>query len=571
MFPLKTFPFLSFFVFAVSSSSAIAGGSKEPEPARHGMVVSAHYLASQVGVEILKKGGNAIDAAIATGFALAVVYPSAGNIGGGGFIVAHMNDGTVTSFDFREKAPARASDKMFVDANNRYINDLNHEGYLSVGVPGTVAGFFSAHEKLGKLPMSELLSPAIDLAEKGFLVSWALHEGLREIDSTLRLYPASAKAFLKDAKSVYEPGDTLRQPDLARTLKRIRESGRDGFYRGETARLIAADMKKHGGLITEADMATYAVSERKPVHGTYRGYDVYSMPPPSSGGIALIEMLNILEGFDLDEAGFNSALYLHLLAEAMRRGFADRARYVGDPDFNPDMPTSKLISKDYAAMLRQSILVNKASPSDPVWFNDVVESPQTTHYSVIDASGNAVAVTFTLEYSFGSRIVADGLGFFYNNEMGDFNPWPGHTDSLGFIGTHPNLISAGKRMLSSMTPTIVSKNGKPFLLVGSPGGRTIINTVLQVVLNVIDFKMDIGEAIAAPRMHHQWLPNRMRIEQYGTTKDSERLLEAMGHHVRIQESTRGQGSAMGIVVDPETGLRYGSSDPRQNDAAVASY
>ena len=548
-----------------------AGESKYPERAKHGMVVSSHYLASQVGAEMMKKGGNAIDAAIATGFALAVTHPSAGNIGGGGFMVVHLNDGRVTAFDFREKAPAAAHERMYLDANGNYIRDLNHEGYLAVGVPGTVAGFSLAHEKLGSKPMAELIAPAIQLAEKGFPLSWDLAEDFRDLAPEFKRYPASVKAFLKRDTAFYEPGEIWRQPDLAKTLRRIQKNGREGFYKGETARLLAADMRQNGGLITEDDLANYQAKERQPIHGTYRGYDVYSMCPPSSGGTAVVEMLNILEGFNLREYGHSSAQHIHLLAESMRRAFADRARYLGDPDFNPDLPITKLTSKSYAEQLRRGISLNRVSPSDPATLSEAYESTETTHYSVVDPAGNAVVVTYTLENSYGSRIVAAGTGFLLNNEMGDFNPWPGHTDSTGMIGTPPNLVKPGKRMLSSMTPTIVAKNGKPYLLVGSPGGRTIINTVLQVVVNVIDFDMDIADAIAAPRIHHQWLPNVLRIEKYGTTKDTQRLLEMMGHRVQFGYSSRGQGSAMGIVINPKTGLRLGAADPRAPDGAAVGF
>jgi gamma-glutamyltranspeptidase/glutathione hydrolase len=551
--------------------NSTAGASKYPERAKHGMVVSSHYLASQAGVEVMKKGGNAVDAAIATGFALAVTHPSAGNIGGGGFMIVHGNDGRVTAFDFREKAPAAAHERMYLDANGQYIKNLNHDGYLAIGVPGTVAGFFLAHEKLGSKPMAELMAPAISLAEKGFPLSWDLHDDFKDLASTFKKYPGSAKVFFKRDTALYEPGEIWRQPDLAKTLRRIQKNGRDGFYKGETARLLAADMRKNGGLITEDDLANYQAKERPPIHGVYRGYDVYSMCPPSSGGTALVEMLNILEGFNLREYGHSSAQHIHLMAEAMRRAFADRARYLGDPDFNPDLPIAKLISKSYAEQLRRSISLNRVSPSDAAAMSEAYESTETTHYSVVDPAGNAVVVTYTLEEGYGSKIVAEGTGFLLNNEMGDFNPQPGRTDSTGMIGTDPNLVKPGKRMLSSMTPTIVAKNGKPYLLIGSPGGRTIINTVLQVIVNVIDFEMDIAEAITAPRIHHQWLPNVLRIEKYGTTKDTQRLLEMMGHRVQFTYSTRGQGSAMGIMIDPQTGLRLGAADPRAPDGAAVGF
>lgn len=558
-------------IFFTLSSPIFAGASSPPVRAKHGMVVSSHFLASQAGVKVLQNGGNAIDAAIATGFALAVTLPSAGNIGGGGFMIVHTKDGKVRAFDFREKAPAAAHARMYLDANGEYTAPTNHEGYLAVGVPGTVAGFFLAHEKLGRKPMRELIAPAIELAEKGFAVTWGLHDDFKFLAEEFRKYSASAQVFLKKGAEPYEPGDIWKQPDLAKSLKRIQQNGRDGFYKGETARLLAAAMKKHGGLITEQDLADYEAKERAPIHGTYRGYDIYSMCPPSSGGTAVVEMLNILEGFDLKSYGFGSAQHVHLLAEAMRRAFADRARHLGDPDFNPDMPIAKLTSKEYAAQLRRSISLNRVSASDPVQFNEAHESSETTHYSVVDAEGNAVVVTYTLEDWYGSKIVAEGLGFLLNNEMGDFNPQPGRTDSTGLIGTKPNVVAPGKRMLSSMTPTIVAKDGKPYLLTGSPGGRTIINTVLQTIVNVIDFNMDVSEAIAAPRVHHQWLPNRLTIEKFGVSPETQRLLEMFGHNVRLSGSSRSQGRAMGIMIDPATGLREGAADPRSDDGAAVGY
>lgn len=545
-----------------------SGGAKTPERAKHGMVVSSHFLASAVGVEVLKKGGNAVDAAVATGLALAVVHPAAGNIGGGGFMIVHTAKGEVAAFDFREKAPLAARETMYLDSNGNYIDDLDHEGYLSIGVPGTVAGFDLALKRFGTRSWKDLAAPAVELAQNGFPLSWDMADDFAGLAKDFRKYPASSRVFLKKDSAFFGPGEVWKQPDLAQTLLRIQRNGRDGFYKGETARKIAEDMKKNGGLVSEADLGAYEAKERKPIHGTYRGYDVFSMCPPSSGGTALIEMLNILEAFDLKSYGHNSALYLHLLTEAMRRAYADRARHLGDPDFNPDLPVRKLTSKEYAAEIRRSISLNRKSVSDPVAFNDAYESTETTHYSVVDAEGNAVVVTYTLEYGYGSRIVAAGLGFLYNNEMGDFNPLPGRTDTTGLIGTKPNRVAPGKRMLSSMTPTIVAKDGKPFVLIGSPGGRTIINTVLQVLLNVIDFKMNISRAVSASRMHHQWLPDVLRIEEYGTTLDSQRLLEMMGHRIRMAGQ---QGSAMGIMIDPATGLRMGAPDPRAPDGGAAGY
>jgi gamma-glutamyltranspeptidase/glutathione hydrolase len=546
------------------------GAAGHPVRARKGMVVSSHQLASQVGVDILKKGGNAVDAAIAVGFALAVTHPGAGNIGGGGFLIARMASGEVRTFNFREKAPAAAHPRMFLNEKGEYDEEKHHNSWLSVGVPGTVAGFALAHEKLGKLPLGELIAPAIKLAEGGFPLSWKMAEDFRDAAPRFRKYPASAAQFLK-GEGFYEPDEIWKQPDLARTLRRIAEQGRDGFYKGETARLLAAAMKENGGMITEADMAAYQAQELPPLRGTYRGYEILAMRPPSSGGTALIEMLNILEGYDLRDTGYGSAAHLHLMTEAMRRAFADRARWLGDPDFNPDLPVERLTSKEHAAKLRASISPTHASLSDAVRFSEAFESDETTHYSVMDAEGNAVVVTYTIEAWFGTKIVAPGTGFLLNNEMGDFNPVPGLTDETGKIGTEANLAAPGKRMLSSMTPAIVVKDGKPLLLIGSPGGRTIINTVVQVVVNLLDFRMDVAEAIAAPRIHHQWLPDRLNIERRGASPETLERLRSMGHDVRVSGSSRSQGRAMGIYLDPKTGVRMGASDPRDADGAAIGY
>ncbi len=555
------------FPFILSAQSG-----RTPTPAKHGMVTSSHYLASEVGQQVLRNGGNAVDAAVATAFALAVTLPSAGNIGGGGFLVYHGADGTVTTFNFRERAPLAASAKMYLDADGNIKNNSNHEGPLSVGVPGTVAGLWQAHQKLGSKPWSELVQPSVELAENGWPSTWDMQGILKYYQQrTEPMYDAAKKAFLKNGKDLYEPGELWKQPDLAATLKRIQKDGKKGFYEGKTAKLIADFMKKYGGLITEEDLAKYEAVEQPAVHGTYRGYDVYAMSPPSSGGVALVEMLHILEGYNLKEIGHNSALYLHLLTEAMRRAYADRAQHLGDPAFNPDMPIERLTSKAYADKLRATIDWFKASPSDSSKFNAALlgyESPETTHFSVVDAEGNAVSLTYTLEYGYGSRLVVEGAGFLLNNEMGDFNPIPGKTTRTGLIGTDPNLVAPGKRMLSSMTPTIVAKDGKPVLVIGSPGGRTIINTVLQVVLNVIDHGMNVAQAVEAPRIHHQWLPDMTSFERWGISPDTRKLYEMMGHPVReIGE----QGSAMGIFIDPKTGLIYGAADSRAFDGKAVGH
>jgi gamma-glutamyltranspeptidase / glutathione hydrolase len=529
-----------------------------------GMVVSASSIASGVGRNVLAAGGNAIDAAIATGFALAVTYPTAGNIGGGGFMVIRFPDGRATTIDFREKAPAAASPTMFTDSTGAYSSRIHHNSYKAVGVPGTVAGFDYAHKKYGKSAWARLVEPAEKLAGNGFAVPTGLAASLTGARTRLSAYPASIAAYYKGGQP-YVAGDTLVLDDLARTLGRIRDLRRDGFYKGTTAHLIVADMKKHGGLITEADLAAYQPVERQPVRGTFKGYDIIAMAPPSSGGTAMIEMFNILEGFDLKAAGHNSPQYLHLLAESMRRAFRDRAIHLGDPDFTTP-PVARLTSKSYATELRKTIDTAKASPSSPADVNVGAESDQTTHYSVVDKDGLAVSVTYTLEAGYGLGAVAEGAGFLWNNEMGDFNGKPGLTDSTGLIGTAPNIAQPGKRMLSSMTPTIVAKDGKLVAVVGSPGGRTIINTVMQVVLNLIAFDMPVADAVNAPRIHHQWLPNTLTVERSGIPQATVDALTAMGHTVRLGGQ---QGTAHSIAVDPKTGKRYGAPDPRDRDAGAA--
>lgn len=559
--------FICLLLICSLAQSTFAQSGRIASRAEKGMVVTSHYLASEVGNEILQQGGNAIDASVATAFALAVTLPSAGNIGGGGFIVYHGNDGEQTTFNFREKAPLAATRDMFLGEDGKIKANSNHEGILSVGVPGTVAGLYKAHQKMGKLPWEDLVAPAIKLAENGFPSTHYMNSFLEWVKDHKdeELYKATAEAFLKDGQKIYKQGELFQQPDLAKTLKRIQQHGADGFYKGETAQLIENVMKKHGGLITKEDLARYEAEELKPVTGTYRGYNIVSMPPPSSGGVTLIEMLNILEGFDIKEMGHNSAEYLHVLTEAMRRGYADRAQHLGDPNFNPQMPVEKLTSKEYAAKLRETINPEKASVSDSANFSTAhlrYESPQTTHISVVDQEGNAVSMTYTLEHSYGSKITVDGAGFLLNNEMGDFNPIPEHTDTKGFVGTDPNLVAPEKRMLSSMTPTIVAKDGKPLLVIGSPGGRTIINTVFQVIINVLDHEMNIARAIEAPRIHHQWLPDITSFERYGISPDTKVLYEAMGHEVKYITN---QGQAMGIFIDAEEGIYYGAADSRSYD------
>jgi gamma-glutamyltranspeptidase / glutathione hydrolase len=546
--------------------SAGRAGQADVE-SQHGMVVSASAIASQAGRDVLAKGGNAVDAAIATGFALAVTYPTAGNIGGGGFMVIRMPDGRATTIDFREKAPAAATPEMFTDSTGAYSARIHHRSHYAVGVPGTVAGFSLAHEKYGKLDWKALVDPAVKLSGDGFDVPTGLAASLSgSLKRSFAAYPASIAEYSKNG-TAYAAGERLRLPDLSRTLTRIRDSGRDGFYHGETARLIAAEMRRGGGLITEADLAAYTAKERAPIVGKYRGYDIISMPPPSSGGVTMVEILNILEGFDLKAAGHNSTEYVHLVAEAMRRGFLDRARYLGDPDF-VTAPIDRLDSKSYAAGLRKTISRDRATPSASAQIAEAHESPETTHFSVVDAGGMAVSVTYTLEAGYGLGAVVAGAGFLLNNQMGDFNGKPGLTDSTGLIGTPANLARPGKRMLSSMSPAIIAKDGKLVAVVGSPGGRTIINTVLEVVLNVVDFGMTIQEAVTAPRFHHQWLPDVISVEKDGLPPATVKALEAMGHAVKVGGT---QGTAHCIMIDAKTGMRIAGVDPRDKDAGAAGY
>ncbi len=508
-----------------------------------------------------------MDAAVATGFALAVTYPVAGNIGGGGFMVIRFPDGRATTIDFREMAPQAATPTMFTDSTGAYSERIHHDSHRSVGVPGTVAGFELAHTKYGKAKWSRLVAPAVRLAGDGFVVPAGLAQSLsRAIDESFKEYPASIAAYSKGGHP-YAAGETIRQPDLAKSLSRIRDRGRDGFYKGMTARLLADDMRKSGGLITEADLARYEAKERAPVRGTYRGYEIISMPPPSSGGVALVEMLNILEGYPLEAAGHDSPRYVHLVTEAMRRAFIDRAKYLGDPDV-AKVPVQMLTDKLYGDEQRHTIMPGRASKSAPTDLAQRHESDQTTHYSVVDADGMAVSVTYTLENGYGLGAVVPGAGFLLNNEMGDFNGKPGVTDSTGLIGTEANVAMPGKRMLSSMTPTIVARQGKLVAVVGSPGGRTIINTVLQVILNQVDFKMGIRDAVDAKRFHHQWLPDQLLVEKDGLPPATVDSLALMGHPITW---TGGMGTAHSIRVDPVTGARQGAADQRDKDAGAAGY
>ena len=557
-------PFAPVVALLLTTLTLSLSAGNTPHRAAGGMVVSQNDIASEVGWQVIKSGGNAIDGAVATALALAVTHPTAGNIGGGGFIVYRGADGVATTFDFREMAPAGSSPTMWMK-DGKYDYDIHHNTHRSVGVPGTVAGLYLAHQKLGSKPWKDLVAPAVALARDGFEISDGLAGSLARMIPEFKKYPASLAQFSKNGEP-YKAGETLKQPDLARTLQRIADQGPKGFYDGETAELIEKEMKAHEGLITRDDLKKYTAKERAPVKGTYRGYEIIGMPPPSSGGIGVVEMLNVLEGFDLKANGYGAAQNIHLITESMRRAFADRAQHLGDPDFSSGIPVAQLISKDYATQVRKTINPNKASVSTPTTFTWPTESQETTHLSVVDAKRNAVSMTYTLEYGYGSRIVVPGAGFLLNNELGDFNSAPEMTDDRGNIGTKANLALPGKRPLSSMAPTIVAKDGKLFMVTGSPGGRTIINTVLMTILNVVDFGMNAQEAVDAGRLHHQWLPDRLSIERFGFSADTIAKLKAMGHQI---VEGGGQGVAEVIVVNDKDGMLEGGLDGRAPDGGAA--
>lgn len=543
---------------------------------RNGMVVSVDKFASQVGIDILKKGGNAVDAAVAVGFALAVTFPAAGNIGGGGFMILRFPEtGESVAVDFREMAPGLATPDMYLDDNGEIERSKSVVGHLAVGIPGTVKGFDLALRTYGRLTWKEVIEPAIRLANEGFV----LEEGRASSFNSLKR-SASANRRSEDSKSDaefikvfskpdgtdFEEGDIFVQKELAESLKQIAEDGPDAFYKGKIADLIAKDMEKHGGLITNEDLANYKAHIRKPLKGNYRGFEIVSMPSPSSGGTVLIEMLNVLEGFELGTMKRYAPQTLHLIAEAMKLAFLDRARHLGDGDF-VKLPVERLISKEYADSVRKKIRLEQAVPSEELG-EDILtleKGSDTTHYSVIDKDGLAVATTYTLNNGFGARVVAEGTGILLNDEMDDFNSKPGYTNDRGSIGTDANLIKPYKRMLSSMTPTILVKDGKTFMITGSPGGRTIINTVLNVIINVIDFNMTIQDAVAAARMDHEWMPDRLSIEEFVVSKRLKRALEAMGHTLR---TIGRQGDAHSILIDPESGLFIGAADQRSQGSAI---
>lgn len=540
----------------------------EPVRGPRGMVATSNEIATRIGVDILKNGGNAVDAAVAVGFALAVTHPTAGNIGGGGFMLIRMDDGRYAAIDYREAAPAAATRDMYVNEAGEVIPGSSTIGHRAAGIPGTVAGLALALEKFGSMSWPEVIEPARKIAAEGFAVPQALADDLREA-SVLAQFPESRRIFLNDGKYFTE-GDRLQQPDLAETLARLKEHGPGEFYKGRTAQFIVDEMKTGGGLITLQDLQSYRPVIREPLRGTYRGHEIITMPPPSSGGVALIEMLNMLERHDVPSLGHNSSAKYHLLIEVMRRAYADRAEFMGDPDF-VKIPVRELVSKEYAARVATSIDLDRATPSSEFKHGDPIpyESPQTTHFSIVDAAGNAVANTYTLNTDYGSGVTVRGAGFLLNNEMDDFTSKPGVPNAYGLIQGERNAIAPGKRPLSSMTPTIVLKDGKLFLVVGTPGGSTIINTVLQVIVNVIDHDMNIRQAIQAPRIHHQWLPDRVDWEPSCFSENVQAALEKMGHKLASKE--RSLGDAQGIMIDLSTRTRRGASDSRRRLGAAIGY
>jgi gamma-glutamyltranspeptidase/glutathione hydrolase len=547
--------------------------SREPVRARHGIVASTNAIASRVGVDVLKRGGNAIDAAIAVAFALAVTHPAAGNLGGGGFLMIRLKDGRTTAIDYREMAPAAATRNVYLDENGKLIEGEGGSlvGYRAAGVPGTVRGMELALKKYGsgKLTWAQLVEPARRLAADGFTVNYTLARGLRGSKDYLSQYPETKRIYLNGGK-FYDEGELFRQPDLAATFARLQRFGPNEFYEGQTAQLIVTDMKRHNGLITIPDMRGYVAKEREPLRGTYRGYEIISMPPPSSGGAVLLEMLNILEGYDLRKMDSASSDRYHLMTEAMRRAFADRAEYMGDSDF-VKVPLDGLIDKAYASKLRNTINPERASSSEQVRAGKPAgyESDETTHFTVVDAEGNAVANTYTLNNSYGSAAVAKGTGVILNDEMDDFAAKPGTPNLYGLIQGERNAVAPHKRPLSAMTPTFVlRKDGSLWFTVGSPGGPTIINTVLGVITNVIDYDMNIQQAIDAPRIHHQWLPDELVFEPYGLSGDTQNVLLARGHKLA---KPRYLGDAEGIMIEEKTGMRLGATDPRRSDGLAVGY
>lgn len=561
--------FISLLLLGVSVLTAtpiIEGERFVPPEGLRGMVVSSNSLVTDAALRVLKKGGNAIDAAISAGFVLAVAQPRSGNIGGGGFmLISNDKTGKIEAIDYREKAPKAAYANMFLDKDGNVDNKLARFSYKSSGVPGTVAGFALALKRYGTISLKEALAPAIKLAREGFVVTPRFAKGIRVAEKRLRAHKSTEKVFFKKDGSFYKVGDIFRQPELADTLERIAKNGASEFYTGKTARLIAAAMKKGGGLITLEDLKSYAPAIRRPVHGTYRGYDIYSMPPPSSGGVHVIEILNMIEPYDIGRLGLNSAATMHIVVEAMKRAYADRAKYLGDSDF-VKVPVSTLISKAYAKS-RMRDVGKRATSAKKIYAGKIsgYESNETTHFSIVDRYGNAVSNTYTINFSYGSGIVVEGAGFLLNNEMDDFSAKPGSPNGYGLIGGAANKIEPNKRMLSSMSPTIVKKDGKNFLVTGSPGGARIITTTLQVISNIIDHNLNVLAAVAAPRFHHQWLPDEVRIEQ-GFSKDTLEKLQSLGYKT-VQKPA--MGAIESIMI--QNGIFYGGADPRRSTSSAKGY
>ncbi len=546
------------------AQQAILEGERfHPQESARGMVATSHFLASQVAQDVLANGGNAVDAAVVAGFALAVTQPRSGNIGGGGFmLISDENSDEVVAIDYRETAPAAAFETMFQDENGDAVPQRSRFTHLAAGVPGTVAGLALALEQYGTMSLADALEPAIRLAEEGFAVPPRFVQGLQDTRERFEAWDASMAKFFKADGSAYEVNDIFRQPDLANTLKRIAAQGAREFYEGETAELIVAEMQRHDGLISLEDMANYEPAIREPSHGTYRGHDIYAMSPPSSGGVHIVQILNILEEYPISELGFGSAESMHLMAEAMKRAYADRSEFLGDTDF-VDVPLAGLTSEAYAAELRSQI-GDRATPSSEIAPGNPFdyESNETTHFSIADGNGLAVSNTYTINFSYGSGIVVDGAGFLLNNEMDDFSAKPGVPNAYGLIGGEANKVEPGKRMLSSMTPTIVKRDGKNFLITGSPGGSRIITTTLQVLMNVIDHDMNIQSAVSAPRMHHQWLPDEIRVEA-GFSPDTLELLRERGHTISLEPA---MGAAQSITI--RDGMFYGGADPRRSTSSA---
>ncbi|MDO6825546.1 gamma-glutamyltransferase [Marinobacter sp. 1_MG-2023] len=552
----------------VFSQAILEGERFHPASAHNGMVATSHTLATEVALKVLKDGGNAVDAAVTAGFALAVTQPRSGNIGGGGFMLISKGDGSAPeAIDYREKAPSAATETMYQDESGNVIQNRSRFTHLAAGVPGTVAGLAMALERHGTLSLKQALAPAIELAREGFIVPQRFSEGLEQARERLQRWPATQATFYKKDGSAWKAGERFRQPELATTLQRIADEGVKGFYQGESAQLIVEEMERHGGLITRQDLIDYQPIVRAPVHGNYRGYDIYSMSPPSSGGAHIVQILNILEGFPIRELGHNSADTIHYMAEAMKLAYADRSEYLGDTDY-VDVPLKGLTSKSYAEQLRQGIKQDKARPASDIRPGQPpgYESPETTHFSVVDKWGNAVSNTYTINFSYGSGITVEGAGFLLNNEMDDFSAKPGVPNAYGLIGGEANKVEPGKRMLSSMSPTIVRKDNRNFLVTGSPGGSRIITTTLQVIMNVIDHDMNIQTAVNAPRIHHQWLPDQIRIEQ-GVSTDTVRLLEGRGHKVVTNSA---MGAIQSIMIG-EDGTLYGGADPRRSTSSAMGY